>query len=117
MPAQYGTVSGGQALTCTIEWESRPASPTSIRLISFGKLLDDKAPLSGAHRELYSPTATQFANQFTDSKLNPDAPNVLHMTVKPQEVVEDEDAKGAKASYGREPEVVERSPRCRCVIL
>lgn len=59
----------------------------------------------------------QLANQFTDSKLNPDAPNVLHMTVKPQEVVEEEDAKGGKASYGREPEVIERSPRCRCVIL
>ncbi|KAK2766771.1 hypothetical protein FQN54_006085 [Arachnomyces sp. PD_36] len=80
------------------EWETRPASPTSIRLISFGKLLDDKAPLS-------------------DSKLNPDAPNVLHMTVKPQEIVEEEDAKGTKASYGREPEITERSPRCRCVML
>jgi hypothetical protein len=29
------------------EWESKPASPSSIRLISFGKLLDDKAPLKG----------------------------------------------------------------------
>lgn len=29
------------------DWETRPASPSSIRLISFGKLLDDKSPLSG----------------------------------------------------------------------
>lgn len=29
------------------EWEPRPSSPSSIRLISFGKMLDDKAPLSG----------------------------------------------------------------------
>lgn len=29
------------------EWEAKPASPSSIRLISFGKLLDDKAPLKG----------------------------------------------------------------------
>lgn len=29
------------------EWEQKPASPSSIRLISFGKLLDDKAPLKG----------------------------------------------------------------------
>jgi hypothetical protein len=29
------------------EWETKPASPSSIRLISFGKLLDDKAPLKG----------------------------------------------------------------------
>lgn len=31
------------------EWEAKPASPSSIRLISFGKLLDDKAPLKGLY--------------------------------------------------------------------
>ncbi|KAJ5713054.1 uncharacterized protein N7483_010235 [Penicillium malachiteum] len=80
------------------DWESRPSSPSSIRLISFGKLLDDKSPLS-------------------ESKFNHDAPNVVHMTVKPQEIVDEEDAKGAKAQYGRENENNERSPGCRCVIL
>lgn len=34
------------------EWEQQPASPSSIRLISFGKLLDDKAPLKGMHYNL-----------------------------------------------------------------
>lgn len=34
-------------LTLEIEWEQKPSSPSSIRLISFGKLLDDKAPLKG----------------------------------------------------------------------
>lgn len=29
------------------EWEAQPSSPSSIRLIYFGKLLDDKAPLKG----------------------------------------------------------------------
>jgi len=29
-----------------IEWDAKPASPTSIRLIHLGKLLDDKEPLS-----------------------------------------------------------------------
>ncbi|KAJ5587548.1 uncharacterized protein N7459_003313 [Penicillium hispanicum] len=80
------------------DWETRPSSPSSIRLISFGKLLDDKSPLS-------------------DSKFNHDAPNVVHMTVKPQEVVDEEDAKGAKAPYSRDRESNERSPGCRCVIL
>ncbi|KAJ5107287.1 hypothetical protein N7456_003962 [Penicillium angulare] len=80
------------------DWEARPSSPSSIRLISFGKLLDDKSPLS-------------------ESKFNHDAPNVVHMTVKPQEVVDEEDAKGAKAQYGREGETNERSPGCRCVIM
>ncbi|KAF9894738.1 hypothetical protein FE257_006628 [Aspergillus nanangensis] len=79
------------------DWEPRPASPSSIRLISFGKLLDDKAPLS-------------------DSKFNRDAPNVVHMTVKPQELIDEEDAKGAKTQYTREREASERSPGCRCVI-
>ncbi|KAJ5370599.1 uncharacterized protein N7496_006691 [Penicillium cataractarum] len=80
------------------DWETRPSSPSSIRLISFGKLLDDKSPLS-------------------DSKFSADHPNVVHMTVKPQEVVDEEDAKGAKAHLNRDREASERSPGCRCVIL
>lgn len=31
----------------SLEWEARPSSPSSIRLIHFGKLLDDKAHLKG----------------------------------------------------------------------
>ncbi|KAL1962886.1 hypothetical protein VTN77DRAFT_9064 [Rasamsonia byssochlamydoides] len=80
------------------EWEPRPSSPSLIRLISFGKLLDDKSPLS-------------------ESKFNHDAPNVIHMTVKPQEVVDEEDAKGGKAYQGRDRDTTERSPHCRCIIL
>ncbi|KAJ5619921.1 hypothetical protein N7510_003905 [Penicillium lagena] len=80
------------------DWETRPSSPSFIRLISFGKLLDDKSPLA-------------------DLKFSRDAPNVVHMTVKPQEMVEEEDAKGAKAQYSRERDASERSPGCRCVIL
>lgn len=30
------------------EWEAKPSSPSSIRLISFGKLLDDKGVLRGS---------------------------------------------------------------------
>lgn len=33
----------------TIEWEPRPTSPSSIRLIHFGRMLDDKSPLKGKH--------------------------------------------------------------------
>jgi len=52
-----------------------------------------------------------------DSKFSNEHPNVVHMTVKPQEVIDEEDAKGAKAQYSREREASERSPGCRCVIL
>ncbi|KAA8650366.1 hypothetical protein EYZ11_000751 [Aspergillus tanneri] len=79
------------------EWEPRPSSPSSIRLISFGKLLDDKAPLS-------------------DSKFNHDAPNVVHMTVKPQELIEEEDTKATKGQYPRDADGNQRSPGCRCII-
>ncbi|PGH01491.1 hypothetical protein GX51_05178 [Blastomyces parvus] len=80
------------------EWEPRPSSPSSIRLISFGKLLADNAQLS-------------------DLRLNQNAPNVVHMTIKPQEVVDEEDAKAARSTSGRERDGGDHSPRCRCVIL
>jgi len=38
------------------EWEAAPSSPSSIRLIYFGRLLDDKTPLKGKRiRPQYSP--------------------------------------------------------------
>lgn len=38
------------------DWESKPASPSSIRLIHFGKLLDDKEPLkSMLHLHRFTP--------------------------------------------------------------
>lgn len=42
--------------------------------------------------------------------------HVVHMTVKPQDVVDEEDAKMAKSGT-RDRDGRERSPRCRCVIL
>lgn len=42
--------SHGQSLTSLgAEWEPRPTSPSSIRLIHFGRMLDDKSPLKGMH--------------------------------------------------------------------
>ncbi|EXJ94438.1 hypothetical protein A1O1_02834 [Capronia coronata CBS 617.96] len=80
------------------EWEAKPSSPNYIRLISMGKLLDDKTSLK-------------------DYKFGPDLPNVLHMTIKPQDYIEEEDAKGGKASYTNPRESENRSPGCRCVIM
>lgn len=34
------------------EWDARPSSPSSIRLIHFGRLLDDKTPLKGTCHKL-----------------------------------------------------------------
>ncbi|EGD98056.1 hypothetical protein TESG_05448 [Trichophyton tonsurans CBS 112818] len=80
------------------DWEPRPSSPAAIRLISFGKLLDDKSPLS-------------------ECRFNREGPNVVHMTIKPQEIVDEEDAKATKSTQSREHEEGERSPGCRCAIL
>lgn len=52
------------------EWEPRPASPSSIRLISFGRLLDDKASLKGLLSMLIlagDKCSLGFAPQIADS--------------------------------------------------
>lgn len=80
------------------EWETRPTSPSSIRLIHFGRMLDDKSPLK-------------------ECRFQTDTPNVVHMTVKPQEVVDDEEnAKSGKGASRRDGDD-EPTAGCRCVIL
>jgi hypothetical protein len=53
----------------------------------------------------------------TDSKFNHDTPNVVHMTIKPQDYVDEEDTKAGKDRLGSGSEARQRSPRCRCVIM
>ncbi|KAH8679072.1 ubiquitin-related domain-containing protein, partial [Tricladium varicosporioides] len=79
------------------EWEAQPSSPSSIRLIFFGRLLDDKTPLK-------------------DCKFSPDTANVVHMTVRPQDIVDEEDASKGKG-MGRDRGDSESTAGCRCVIL
>jgi len=79
------------------EWEAKPSSPSSIRLIFYGRLLDDKTALK-------------------ECKFNPDTANVVHMTIRPQDIVDEEDASKAK-SMGRDREGGESTAGCRCVIL
>ena len=52
-----------------------------------------------------------------DYKFGHDSPNVLHMTIKPQDYVEDEDAKGGKSSMAGNRDSEGRSPGCRCIIM
>jgi len=79
------------------DWEAQPSSPSSIRLIHFGRLLDDKTPLK-------------------ECRFNADTPNVVHMSIKPQEMVDDEEASKSKAT-GRDRDGGEGTAGCRCVIL
>ncbi|KAL8666333.1 MAG: hypothetical protein Q9202_001604 [Teloschistes flavicans] len=80
------------------DWEIRPSSPSAIRLIYYGKMLEDKSRL---HDCRFEPSLTN---------------HVVHMTVKPQEIIDEEDAKIAKAG-GRDHDGHEGSTGCRCVIL
>ncbi|PWI70644.1 hypothetical protein PCL_13043 [Purpureocillium lilacinum] len=57
------------------DWEAKPASPSSIRLIHFGKLLDDKEQLK----------KYQFSTE---------APNVVHMSIRPADLDEEEPKSG-----------------------
>lgn len=47
------------------EWEAQPSSPSSIRLIHFGRLLDDKMPLKGIYLYIYTLSSTK-SNPFLD---------------------------------------------------
>lgn len=77
------------------EWDPKPASPSSIRLIHFGKLLDDKEPLKQYH-------------------FSAESANVVHMTVRPADIVDEEEPKGGgKSSSGG----ARRSGGGCCVIL
>ncbi|EMC91760.1 hypothetical protein BAUCODRAFT_152142 [Baudoinia panamericana UAMH 10762] len=83
------------------EWEPKPASPSSIRLIIWGKMVDDKKMLS-------------------DYAFKLDQTNIVHMTVKPADFGEDEEgtakhAKGGSIRRGRD--TGEGGVGCRCVIL
>ncbi|KAJ6785012.1 hypothetical protein PWT90_06170 [Aphanocladium album] len=81
------------------DWEAKPASPSSIRLIHFGKLLDDKEPLK----------KYQFSSE---------SPNVVHMSIRPQDLDEEETKPGGKSlGAGSGEGQRSRSGGSCCVIL
>ncbi|KAK8043161.1 hypothetical protein PG994_013644 [Apiospora phragmitis] len=77
------------------EWETAPREPASIRLIRLGKMLDDKATLRSYGFSLESP-------------------NVVHMTVKPQEMTEEE---GGAAKGVKEAGHDSNEAGCCCIVL
>ncbi|KAL7922317.1 ubiquitin-related domain-containing protein [Trichoderma austrokoningii] len=80
------------------DWEAKPASPSSIRLIHFGKLLDDK-------------------EQLKKYQFSPDSPNVVHMSIRPQDLDEEEPKSGSKSlPAGTTHGDGTREGRC-CIIL
>lgn len=80
------------------DWEAKPASPSSIRLIHFGKLLDDK-------------------EQLKKYQLSTESPNVVHMSIRPQDLDEEEPKSGSKnLASGNGDGQRQRGAGC-CVVL
>lgn len=102
------------------EWEGKPASPSSIRLIHFGKLLDDKEQLKSWSPLPLSPTGLFFLRypaltHVAEYQFSHDSPNVVHMSVRPPEMMEEEETSKGK-SHGREGRNRDGGNGC-CVIL
>ena len=54
---------------------------------------------------------------YTESRFScGETPHVVHMTMKPQEVVDDEDARMGKGSH-RDRDGNEHTPGCRCLVM
>jgi len=77
-----------------------------------GRLLSDKSKLSGK-RSYMTLNVVMLMRTIPELGFkNVTTPTIVHMTIKPQEIVDEEDAK----SNTRDREGNERSPACRCVI-
>ncbi|RFU74527.1 ubiquitin [Trichoderma arundinaceum] len=117
------------------DWEAKPASPSSIRLIHFGKLLDDKEQLKSTYSQ-FSPSIALISifymfppcnslttvlapllTSATEYQFSPDSPNVVHMSIRPQDLDEEEPKSGSKSlPAGAADGDGAREGRC-CVIL
>ncbi|TFB03511.1 hypothetical protein CCMA1212_004550 [Trichoderma ghanense] len=112
------------------DWEAKPASPTSIRLIHFGKLLDDKEQLKSMYHLILSvPPAPVYLGRWlsyfpshlltmaTEYQFSHDSPNVVHMSIRPQDLDEEEPKTGSKSlPAGAADGDRVREGRC-CIIL
>lgn len=77
------------------DWGEKPNSAVSIRLIHFGHLLDDKTTL-------------------TESKVQGPAPSVIHMSVRPNEIMSTDDSAAQAAQKGGRQS--EDTTGCRCLV-
>jgi hypothetical protein len=106
------------------EWEERPRDPSSIRLIIMGRMIDDKVNLKGKDLSWKLLPSKQFwasADTQTDLPFALQNANVVHMTIKPADLLDDE-AEGAGKSGGKgsiraNNTGEEGGAGCRCVTM
>lgn len=102
------------------DWEAKPASPSSIRLIHFGKLLDDKEQLKSmsCFTSPYIKRISANPRISLEYQFSSEAPNVVHMSVRPQDLDEEEAKPGGKSlGAGAGDGQRSRSGGSCCVIL
>jgi len=74
-------------LIMMIDWsEAHPPSPNYLRLIYGGKMLADKSTLSGDN---YSQDFCCDVD-FEECGIGPNKPNILHVSIRPADFVDDE---------------------------
>ena len=78
------------------DWEAKPASPSSIRLIHFGKLLDDKEQLKSMCTHDMPPCRCGLLTKSAEYQFSTEAPNVVHMSIRPADLDEEEPKSGSK---------------------
>lgn len=117
-----------------VDW---PLTPLFLRvgtktLIACGNTLDSLRTFSGWQTTFERYFTDQFSTMFsflrcwprTDCRFSDTAPNVVHMSVKPQEVIDDEEnaksAKGKNSGGGGRPgsrgDGDEPTAGCRCIV-
>ena len=79
-----------------------------------GKMLNDKTKLAGKPAHTHKDEQYSLTEYEDAGFKNGATPHIIHMTIKPQEIVDEEDAK--MKSAGRDRDGNERSPGCRCII-
>jgi hypothetical protein len=94
------------------EWDGKPASPSSIRLIFFGKMLDDKEQLKSM---FLSCCWLDLMLTLVEYHFSAESPNIVHMSVRPPDMLEEDEAAKGKTS-SREGRSREGGGGC-CVIL
>ncbi|KAL9058086.1 MAG: hypothetical protein Q9162_001948 [Coniocarpon cinnabarinum] len=118
------------------DWETRPSSPGGIRLISLGRLVDDNKPLSGKST-LRAPATnlmrfcrafvvcdqissrfrlTMSADYFSPDREATMSNHVVHMTVKPADM-EDDDGAHKKRGRASSEDGERRSNCCCCSVM
>jgi len=96
-----------------IGWGEKPAAPSSLRLIYFGKLLGNNAALGGMHAPIVLIMRVLTNVQLEHNFRRNGTANVMHVSVKPADFPDDEEGGKGKGAAS----IDAAGSRCRCCIM